>query len=48
MQVELNSLIKREVFKPVVKTPKGVKLIWYKWVFVIKHNENNEIIRYKG
>ena len=47
MQVELNSFIKREFFGPIVKTPKGVKLIWYKWVFVRKHNENNEIIKCK-
>ena len=47
MQVELNSLMKRYVFGLVVQTPKGVKFVGYKWVFVIKHNENNEIIRYK-
>ena len=48
MQAKLNSLIKREVFGPVVQTPKDVKLVGYKWVFVLKHNENNEIIRYKA
>ena len=45
--VELNSLTKREVFGPVVQTPKDVKHVRYKWVFVQKRNENNEIIRYK-
>ena len=44
---ELNSLTKQEVFGPVVQTPEDVKLVGYKWVFVRKHNENNEIIRYK-
>ena len=34
IQVELNSLSKREVFGPVVQTPKGVKPVGYKWVFV--------------
>ena len=47
MQVELNSLMKREIFGLVVKTPKGIKLVGYKWVFVRKRNENNEIMRYK-
>ena len=47
MHVELNSLIKRDIFGPVVQTPKGVKHVGYKWVFVRKRNENNEIIRYK-
>ena len=48
MQAELNSLMKREVFVPVVQTPKGIKLVGYKWVFVRKRNENNEIMRYKA
>ena len=39
--------MKRDVFGPVVQTPKGVKPVGYKWVFVQKYNENNEIIRYK-
>ena len=47
MQVELNSLTKREVFGPVVQTPEDVKL-GYKWVFVRKRIKNNEIIRYKA
>ena len=40
--------MKRDVFGPVVQTPKGVKPVRYKWVFVQKRNENNEIIRYKA
>ena len=40
-------MTKREVFGPVVQTPEDVKLVGYKWVFVRKCNENNEIIRYK-
>ena len=47
MQTELNSLTKREVFGPIVQTPEDVKPVEYKWVFVRKHYENNEIIRYK-
>ena len=35
-------------FGPVVKTPKGVMPDGYKWVFVRKWNEKNEVIRYKA
>ena len=48
IQAELNSLTKREVFRPVVQTLEDVKPVGYKWVFVRKHNDNNEIIRYKA
>ena len=34
MQTKLNSLMKRDIFGIVVQTPKGVKPIGYKWVFV--------------
>ena len=47
IQAELNSLSKREVFGPVVQTPKDVMPVGHKWVFVHKRNEKNEIIRYK-
>ena len=48
MQAELNSLMKQDVFGPVFKTLKCVKPVRYKWIFVQKRNENNEIIRYKA
>ena len=48
MQAKLNSLMKQEVFGLVVQTPKGIKHVGYKWVFVRKRNENNEIMRYKA
>ena len=48
IQAELTSLAKREVFGPVVQTPEDVKPVGYKWVFVRKRNEHNEIIRYKA
>ena len=48
IQAELNSLSKCEAFGPIVRTPKGVMPIGYKWVFVRKRNEKNEIIRYKA
>jgi len=47
IQSELNSLVKREVFGPIVQTPNGVKLVDYKWIFMRKMNELNETQRYK-
>ena len=46
IQAELNCLAKREVFGPVVPTPENVKPVGYRWVFVRKRNENNEIVQY--
>ena len=48
MQTELKSLEKREVFGKICLTPMGVKPVGYKWVFVRKRNEKNEIVRYKA
>ena len=48
IEAELNSLAKREVFGPLVQTPINVKPVGYKWVFMRKRNENNEIVRYKA
>ena len=48
MQAELHSLIKRDVFGPIVQTPASIKPVGNKWVFVRKRNENNDIIRYKA
>ena len=48
IQAELNCLAKREVFGRVVPIPENVKPVGYRWVFVRKRNENNEIVRYKS
>jgi len=48
IEAEIHSLNKRKVFGPVVRTPKGVKPVGYKWVFVRKRNESGEIARYKA
>ncbi|CAM8943865.1 unnamed protein product [Rhodiola kirilowii] len=47
-ETDLDSLNKRKVFGPIVLTPKDVKPVGYKWVFVRKRNEKNEIVRYKA
>ena len=44
---KLDSLEKWEAFGLVVQTPKVVKLARYKWVFIRKCNEKNQIMRYK-
>ena len=44
----MNSLAKREVFGPIVQTPNGIRPVGYKWIFVRKRNEKNEIQRYKS
>ena len=48
IEAELKSLEKREVFGQILQTPKGIKPVGFKWVFVRKRNEKNEIIRYKA
>ena len=47
IQVELDSLTKRQVFGPIVLTQPNVKPVGHKWVFVRKRNEKNEVLRYK-
>ncbi|CAM8926811.1 unnamed protein product [Rhodiola kirilowii] len=48
IDAELDSLDKCKVFGPIVLTPEGVRPVGYKWVFVRKRNEKNEIVRYKA
>ena len=48
IQTKLKSLAKREVFGLVVQTPKDIKHVGYRWIFVRKRNGKNEIVRYKA
>jgi len=48
IETEIASLYKREVFSAVMTTPPGIFLVGYKWVFISKRNENNEVVRYKA
>ena len=48
IKAELASLAKREVFGPITRIPDNVKPVGYKWVFVRKRNEKNEVVRYKA
>jgi hypothetical protein len=48
IEVELNSLKKRKVFTDVIPTPPRTFPVWFKWVFIQKMNENNEVVRYKA
>ncbi|KAL1208246.1 Retrovirus-related Pol polyprotein from transposon TNT 1-94 [Cardamine amara subsp. amara] len=48
INVELNSLRKRNVFGPIIRTPFDIKPVGYKWVFVRKRNEHGTIVRHKA
>ena len=48
IKAELASLAKREVFGPITRIPDNVKPVGYKWVFVRKRNEKNEVVWYKS
>ena len=48
IETEIASLYKREVFSAVLPTPPGIFPVGYKWIFVHKRNENNELVRYKA
>ena len=48
IKVELASLAKREVFGPITRIPDNIKPVGYKWVFVRKRNEKNEVVKYKA
>jgi hypothetical protein len=47
IEAELNSLKKRKVFTEVIPTPPRIFPVGFKWVFIQKRNENNEVVRYK-
>ena len=48
IQAEISSLTKRQVFSQVIPTPPQVFPVGFKWVFVRKRNENNEVVRHKA
>ena len=48
IQAELASLTKRKVFSSVMPTPSKIFPVGFKWVFIRKRNEKNEVVRYKA
>jgi hypothetical protein len=48
IEAELDSLRKREVSINVIPTLPRIHPIRFKWVFIQKWNENNEVVRYKS
>jgi hypothetical protein len=48
LNAELDSLEKQNIFGPIILTPKNVNPVGYKWIFAIKRNEKNEIVRFKA
>ena len=47
IEIKIASLNKRRVFSAAVPTHSGILSVGYKWVFIRKRNENNEVVRYK-
>jgi hypothetical protein len=47
IEAELSLLKKRKVFTDVIPTPPKIFPIEFKWAFIKKKNENNELVRYK-
>jgi hypothetical protein len=47
IEAEFDSLRKREVFSNVIPTLPRTYPVGFKWVFIWKWNENNEVVRYK-
>jgi hypothetical protein len=48
IEVELSSLRKRKLFTNVIPTPPRIFPVGFKWVFIQKQNENNEVLSYKA
>jgi hypothetical protein len=48
IEVELDSLRKREVFSNVIPTPPRTYPVGFKWVFIWKQHGNNDVVRYKA
>jgi hypothetical protein len=47
IEAELNLLKKIKVFTDVIPTHPRIFHVGFKWVFIQKRNENNEVVRYK-
>jgi hypothetical protein len=48
IDADINLLNKRKVFTNMIPTPHRIFLVGFKWVFIRKRNENNEVVRYKA
>jgi hypothetical protein len=48
IKTEITSLSKRKVLSQAMPTPPKVFPVGFKWVFIRKQNENNEVVRYKA
>ncbi|CAM6082565.1 unnamed protein product [Calypogeia fissa] len=45
---ELDSLINRNVFGPIISAPSNTHLTGYRWTFVKKKNAQGKVVRYKA
>jgi hypothetical protein len=48
IEAEVNSLKKRKMFTNIIPTLPKIFSDGFKWVFIQKRNENNEMVRYKA
>ena len=48
IQEKLSSFTKQEIFRLVTQTLDNVKHVEYKWIFVRKQEEHNEIVKYNA
>jgi hypothetical protein len=48
IEAEFNSLKKTKMFIDVIPAPPKIFPVGFKWVFIQKRNENNEVVRYKA
>jgi hypothetical protein len=48
IEAELASLYKRGDSSTVMPTPRNIFPVGYKWVFILKRNENGKVVRYKA
>jgi hypothetical protein len=48
IESEIASLTKKEVFSNVIPKSSNVNHVGFKWVFVQKRNENNEVVKHKA
>ena len=48
IQEKLSSFTKQEIFRLVTQTLDNVKRVEYKWIFVRKQEEHNEVVKYNA
>ena len=47
MKIEIHDIKRKKIYSLMKQSDKKIKIFSRKWIFLIKINENNEILRYK-